>query len=87
MLIDLETAKAVSSLFTSDSLPPLMQSLPQEDRLELLDHAKTCAECAALLGITASMLPASTGSAAPAASTVVNMQEWLARKSRGELSK
>lgn len=89
MWVDKMTVQDLESLFISAGLmkPRPTRTLEEiQDMRETVDHARNCAECAALLGITDFLPQEPAAIASQAGSTVVNMQEWLQRKSRGKLA-
>jgi len=67
-------------------LHPDAKIMPRQIRL-LESHIRTCAACAALMQPTGGS-PANAGPLpSQVVSTVVNIQEWLQRRSRGTLTK
>lgn len=90
MFIDRMTVRGLLNLLTSASAvqpQPHHLQWADADLEEIQTHVKTCAECAAFLGTTVFSSPALKASEPRPISTVVNMQEWLARKSLDVLNK
>lgn len=83
---ELETHITLLNLAILLMVQPDAKLMPRQIKI-MENHVKHCAACAALMRPTDGSPASAEHTPSRAGSTVVSIQEWLQRKSRGELVK